>query len=762
MSGRARAAARVVWCGLIAGLLAGCGAATDPPADADVAGEVAELGGADADAATAELAEDAVADGEADASQPEIDAAAEVSGPDPRCPDICEKSLALGCGPELADGDTCAEFCLSEASEALPMACLAAAVDCPAVQSCFNPTQPGCDGPCCLESGEAPPPPPEVPTTISGSFTAVEPADPAALAEIPVFEIALDASGTLTAGLFGDLDGDGVQELVVTGDQNGHAVAFSYDAAAGTLVALEGAPFGKGRVVGLEDFDGDGALDALVMRDDTPMMLWNDGAGGFVAEPMLPPGAHVDLAIRSVALGDLDGDGWLDALAEASSCCSLACPDLVPLLRTGPRAWEPRPDRMKTVNHANLTAIMVAPLGPADVVLFGIGGLGCGGPYQAMYQRTTVDAAGWPSFEAVTALTPEADAELVSSAPMGAAVTDADGDGFWDMAVTLDPEHALYAGRPTWPLVDRTKLSGIGTCGRIETPETRAIFEAFVPWGVAWLDLDRDGRDDLVFTHGPDPGANPHGMFEQPVTAHWNDGQLRFGDITAQVGLSAVGNWRGLVVDDLEGDGDPDLYIGGNGRLPWLVRNDVEVAGHGFGLRLRGTTSNHLGIGAVVEVEVAGQPGVQRRVVGAMGNPVALSRPMVFVGLGAATAAEVVRVRWPSGVVQEVLGLAAGAVHTVEEPVSVVVEPASRRLAAGGAERARVRAFARKADGSVDAGATVEIRIAYGSGSFAGPAVPDGGGVAREVVAPAGAGSTVIEVLVGGKPLGVRPRIWWD
>ena len=73
-----------------------------------------------------------------------------------------------------------------------------------------------------------------------------------------------------------------------------------------------------------------------------------------------------------------------------------------------------------------------------------------------------------------------------------------------------------------------------------------------------------------------------------------------------------------------------------------------------------------------------------------------------------------------------------------------------------------MRAFARKADGAVDAGATVEIRIAYGSGSFAGPAVPDGGGVAREVVAPAGAGSTVIEVLVGGKPLGVRPRIWWD
>lgn len=708
-----------------------------------------------------------------DAIEPDVPAgdAADVGAPDSldarvpvaTCQEACGHTLGLGCPPDFGDGGGCDTFCAAPPRAEIDWDCIVSAVGCDAVQACIE-DGPSCGDPCCeLErqlAGQTPP----VPSALGGAFAPVTLADPSTLAAMPLESDPTTTLGALTSGLFGDLDGDGALELVVTGGQDGEAVAYGYDAATATLNKRDDLSFGKGQVLAVEDLDGDGATDLLLWRLDSALALWGDGKGGFVSEAPLTAAAVGTVSIRELALADLDADGLLDVVGVSGSdgCCSLACPDLVPLLRVGARRWAPRPDLMASVNHANLTTILAAPLGPADLTLFGIGSIGCGGPYQGIYQRAAVDSAGWPAFEALTTLPPEANAAMLGSAPMGAAVADANGDGHWDLAVTLDPLHGLYGGRPTWPMVDLTARSGIGACGRIETPETRAIFEAFVPWGVAWLDLDRDGRDDLVFTHGPDPGSEPHGMFPQPVTAHWNAGNMRFVDMSAQVGLDATGMWRGLVVDDLEGDGDPDLFVGGIGRLPWLLRNDVATPNHGFGLRLRGTTSNHLGIGAVVEVQVAGQSQPQRHVMGAVGNPVAVARPLLFVGLGAATKADKVRIRWPSGYVQEVAGLAAGQLHTVEEPVTIAVEPAGRHLKAAAGKPAVIRAFARAPSGAIRADAVVEIRIAHGPGSLVGPTLPEAGGFKRSVAPPPGPGSTVIEVLIDGKALPLRPRIFWD
>lgn len=698
-----------------------------------------------------------------DAPDPATADAPDARVPGATCLQACGHTLDLGCPPDFGDGGGCDTFCEARPAGTIDLDCVADAASCDAVKAC---TEGGtsCGDPCCeLErqlAGQTPP----VPASVGGGFTPVLVADPSTLAAMPIASDPTTTLGSLTSGLFGDLDGDGALELVVTGGQEGEAVVFRYDAEAATLTKRDDLSFGKGQVLAVEDLDGDGATDVLLWRLDTAWAYWGDGEGGFVAEAPLPADAAGAVSIRELALADLDADGLLDmvGVSGGAGCCSLACPDVVPLLRVGPRRWAPRPDLMASVNHANLTAILVAPLGPAALTLFGIGGIGCGGPYQGIYQHAAVDSEGWPVFQGVTTLPPDANAALLGSAPMGAAVADANGDGFWDLAVTLDPLHGLYGGRPTWPMVDLTARSGIGACGRIETPETRAIFEAFVPWSVAWLDLDRDGRDDLVFTHGPDPGLTPHGMFPQPVTAHWNAGNLRFVDMSAQIGLDATGTWRGLVVDDLEGDGDPDLFVGGIGRLPWLLRNDVTTPNHGFALRLRGTTSNHLGIGAIVEVEVAGQAQAQRHVMGAVGNPVAVTRPMLFVGLGTAAKADLVRIRWPSGYVQEVAGLAAGTLHTVEEPVTIAVEPAGRHLKAGAGTPALIRAFARGPDGAIRADAVVEIRVAYGPGSFDGPTVAEAGGFKRSLAAPPTPGSTVIEVLIDGNPLPLRPRVFWD
>ena len=108
-----------------------------------------------------------------------------------------------------------------------------------------------------------------------------------------------------------------------------------------------------------------------------------------------------------------------------------------------------------------------------------------------------------------------------------------------------------------------------------------------------------------VCSHGadPDPGGDkvPVEVGPQHTTAHWNRGGWRFADITELVGLDVLGDWRGLTVGDLDADGDPDLGVGGLGELPQVFRNDIATEGRGLSLRLRGTTSNPLGLGALLK-----------------------------------------------------------------------------------------------------------------------------------------------------------------
>jgi hypothetical protein len=67
--------------------------------------------------------------------------------------------------------------------------------------------------------------------------------------------------------------------------------------------------------VGLGDLDGDGDLDAFVVNDDYAKRVWmNDGTGSFTDSGQ----ALTSSNSRGVALGDLDGNGSLDAFVADS------------------------------------------------------------------------------------------------------------------------------------------------------------------------------------------------------------------------------------------------------------------------------------------------------------------------------------------------------------------------------------------------------------------------------------------------------------
>jgi hypothetical protein len=193
-------------------------------------------------------------------------------------------------------------------------------------------------------------------------------------------------------------------------------------------------------------------------------------------------------------------------------------------------------------------------------------------------------------------------------------------------------------------------------------------------FGVLFVDVDLDGLLDLITANGHiEPTVNAvqrDVTFEQRPQLFRNVGGGRFVDASDEVGEAfqepIVG--RGIAQADLDRDGDLDVLLTVNGGAPRLFRNDLATDGARWvRIELQGMHPNLDALGAVVTAYVGER--VVRRMVRTGSSYLAQSDiEAVVIGLGDASQADSIWVRWPtSGRVDRMGAALAGATYIIRE-----------------------------------------------------------------------------------------------
>ena len=248
-----------------------------------------------------------------------------------------------------------------------------------------------------------------------------------------------------------------------------------------------------------------------------------------------------------------------------------------------------------------------------------------------------------------------------AQAGMGLAVGDYDGDGRLDLLKThfADDVPALYHNLGRGLFEDVAVAAGLGVMNR------------YVEWGTGMPDLDNDGRPDLLYVTGnvyPEIERQlPQYPHRGPRVVFRNIDGARFEDVTARSGPGplAVHSSRGAAFGDFDNDGDVDVLIMNMNEPPTLLRNDYAGTNGWIEVKLEGTRSNRAGIGATVVVEAGGRR--QARAVVSQASYYSHDDLRAHFGLGAATHADRIEVRWPSGAVDVLKDVEGRRVVTVRE-----------------------------------------------------------------------------------------------
>ncbi len=361
------------------------------------------------------------------------------------------------------------------------------------------------------------------------------------------------------------------------------------------------------------DYDNDGHLDLLVLKDKGIQLFNNVAEGKFKDVTATAFKSHKEIIASTCLFIDADHDGDLDLFLGGKS-------DLM-LRNNGDGTFSNETAKMGF--GQNISRSRDVGLGDfdddGDIDLFVSREDGNNVLFsnlrQGMFRNVTAKAGIHP---------------MLNSGSV--AIGDYNNDGYLDIFVTtLDgSDYRLYKNRNNGSFEeDKSSSQSFGILKSIKVND------------VTFLDFDNDGYQD-IFVVGEEPEEGKRGVF-----LFHNNGKGNFSDISKLLPQKLLEAEK-VALADYNGDGDLDMYIAGiDGKLR-LLRNDGGNGNHYLKMKLVGlktgsSKNNHFGIGAKVEVRAGDLYQMQ-----------VVTSPDIFFGMGNRTKADVVRILWSNGVPQNI------------------------------------------------------------------------------------------------------------
>jgi len=500
---------------------------------------------------------------------------------------------------------------------------------------------------------------------------------------------------TMGSGVaFFDADGDGDQDLLFVNSRRwpGHrtepepTAALYLNRGDGTFEdrtagsGLDIPLYGLG--VAIADYDADGDQDIYLTVLGPNRLLENMGGGVFREAPHAASVA--DPGFSSVATWlDADGDGDLDLFLlnyvewsiEEDIFCALDGVNksyCTPESYNGASAVLYRNDGADGFTDVTREAGLFNPRGKGlgvavlDFDADGLFDLAVANDTQPNYLYRNL---GGGRFEDAGVLSGIAFAENgAARGAMGIDASDYDGDGMPDLVIGNFSNEmvSLYHNEGVGFFIDQAPVSEIGRNSLLT-----------LAFGAFFFDYDLDGRQDIFVANGhvenDIAAVQQRVSYRQAPHLFRNRGDGGFDEVTtASPDLARPMVARGAAFGDIDGDGDPDLAVSGNGGPARLFRNDGGERNGWVGFRLRGGNSNRDGIGAkiILAIEDAGMTRSETRVVKSATGYASQNQLEVVFGLGSGGRAASAEVRWPSGTRSDLEAPAARRIHVVEEPPS--------------------------------------------------------------------------------------------
>ena len=444
------------------------------------------------------------------------------------------------------------------------------------------------------------------------------------------------------------------------------------------LAAL-GRGYGHGVAVG--DFDNDGRPDIFVTRWRAYALYHNKGDGTFEdVTSRVGLGGDRDWP-TSAAFADLDRDGDLDLYVchylkyDENNPVRCSHPDSPAKHECNPLDFDARPDHVFRNDGGQFVDVTEAA-GLFESTGRGLGVVAAdfdGDDLIDLFVANDMSAnylyrnKGGFHFEEVGAIAgAAASAEGGYKAGMGVACGDLDGDGKIDLAVTnyYGESTTFFRNLGGGMFADHSSAIGISAPTRL-----------LLGFGVAFVDLDNDGRLDVLSANGHVIDSRPRYPWKMPLQVLCMSPEGRLVDVSARAGalFQPLHLGRGLAAGDLDNDGRVDALAVCQNEPVVYLHNQArrESTGHFLVLRLEGTKSNRDGVGATVTVQRGERRWMAARYGG--GSYQSANDPRLHFGLGPVAKVDRVEVRWPTGKVDRFSEFDVDAGYLLREGAAAAV-----------------------------------------------------------------------------------------